>query len=103
MLIPLFHKNKQTETTARPFAQKQGSAAKNLLPNLHQTNRNLGNIQQPEFLFSSPLYAGNHFPLITSERDVLPVNIPVAGFQFLHQPAFGYLPISDQPVIAHIM
>ena len=65
-------------------------------------NFNLRYIEQFKLLFSSPLYAWNDFPLITAERYIFPVNIPVATFQFLNQSAFGYLPVSNQTVTAHI-
>ena len=71
-----------------------------LFKNLH--NFNLRYIEQFKLLFSSPLYAWNDFPLITAERYIFPVNIPVATFQFLNQSAFGYLPVSNQTVTAHI-
>ena len=65
-------------------------------------NFNLRYIEQFKLLFSSPLYAWNDFPLITAERYIFPVNIPVATFQFLNQSAFGYLPVSNQTLTAHI-
>lgn len=60
-------------------------------------------IQQFKFLLPSSFDARHHLPLITSERDILLVDIPVAGFQFLNQPAFRHLPVPDQPVISDII
>lgn len=60
-------------------------------------------IQQFKLLLPSSLDARHHLSLIASERDILLVDIPVAGFQFLDQPAFRYLPIPDQPVISNII
>ena len=52
--------------------------------------------------------AGVLYPVSYTHLDVykrqyiFPVNIPVATFQFLNQSAFGYLPVSNQTVTAHI-
>lgn len=60
-------------------------------------------IQQFKLLLPSSLDARHHLSLVASERDILLVDIPVAGFQFLDQPAFRYLPVPDQPVISDII
>ena len=60
-------------------------------------------IQQFKLFLPSSLDARHHLSLIASERDILLVNIPVAGFQLLDQPAFRYLPVPDQPVISDII
>ena len=65
-------------------------------------NFNLRYIEQFKLLFSSSLYAWNDFPPITAERYIFLVNIPVTIVQFLNQSAFGYLPVSNQTVTAHI-
>ena len=52
-------------------------------------------IQQFKFLLPPSLDARHHLSLIASERDILLVDIPVAGFQFLNQPAFRHLPVPD--------
>ncbi|EIY23939.1 hypothetical protein HMPREF1062_05157 [Bacteroides cellulosilyticus CL02T12C19] len=65
-------------------------------------NFNLGYIEQFKLLFPSSLYAWNDFSPITAERYIFPVNIPITTFQFLNQSAFGYLPVSNQTVTAHI-
>ena len=62
-----------------------------------------GYIQQFKLFLPSSLDARHYLSLIASERDILLVDIPVAGFQFLDQPAFGYLPVPDQPVISDII
>lgn len=59
--------------------------------------------KQFKFLFSPSLYAWNHFPLVAPEGDILLINIPVSGFQFLNQSALGYLSIAYQTVITHII
>lgn len=60
-------------------------------------------IQQSEFLFSPSLDAWDYFALVASEGNILVVNVPVAGFQFLNQFAFGNLPIAHQTVVTHIV
>jgi len=63
----------------------------------------LMDVQELKFFISSPFDARNHFPLITSERYIFVINVPITSFQFLYQPAFGHLPIADQTIIADIV
>ena len=63
----------------------------------------LWNIQQFKLFLPSSLDARHHFSLIASERDIFLVDIPVAGLQFLNQPAFRHFPVPNQPVISHII
>ncbi len=49
-------------------------------------------IQQFKLFLPSSLDARHHLSLIASERDILLVDIPVAGFQLLDQLAFGIFP-----------
>ncbi len=60
-------------------------------------------IQQFKFFLPSSLDARHHLSFIASERDILFVDIPVAGFQFLDQPAFRHIPVPDQLVISDII
>lgn len=45
--------------------------------------------KQQIFHLPSPLDARNYLAFIAAEGNVLLVNIPVSGFQFLYQLAFG--------------
>ena len=60
-------------------------------------------IQQFKFFLPSSLDARHPLSFIASERDILFVDIPVAGFQFLDQPAFRHIPVPDQLVISDII
>ena len=59
--------------------------------------------KQHIFHLSSALDARNHLAPVTSERNILVIDIPVARFQSLYQTAFRYFPISEQPVRSHIV
>ena len=43
------------------------------------------------------------FPLIVTESDILPIDIPVASLQLSDQLAFGYLPVPQQTVWTDIV
>lgn len=45
--------------------------------------------KQQIFHLPSPLDARNYLAFIAAERNVLLVNVPVPGFKFLYQLAFG--------------
>lgn len=45
--------------------------------------------KQQIFHLPSPFNARNYLAFIAAERNVLLVNVPVPGFQFLYQLAFG--------------
>ena len=46
-------------------------------------------IQEFKLLFSSALDARNHLAPVTPERNILVIDVPVAGFQSPYQTAFG--------------
>lgn len=78
-----------------PFVRK---VERKLLPNqCHVTISDLAEFwpsfllfkKQQIFHLPSPLDARNYLAFIAAEGNVLLVNIPVSGFQFLYQLAFG--------------
>ena len=60
-------------------------------------------IQQRKLSLPSFEQHGVAFPLIVTESDIFPVNVPVARLQFSDQCAFGYLPAPQKPVWTDIV
>lgn len=63
----------------------------------------LMDVQELKFFISSPFDAWYYFSIVAPEGDILVIDIPISGFQFLYQSAFGHLPIADQTIIADIV
>lgn len=57
-----------------------------------------GHKQQFKFRFPSSLDRGHRLSLIAPVSRELPIDVPVAGFQFPYQRAFGHLSMPEQPV-----
>lgn len=60
-------------------------------------------IQQRKLSLPSFEQHGVAFPLIVTESDILPIDIPVASLQLSDQLAFGYLPVPQQTVWTDIV
>ena len=60
-------------------------------------------IQQRKLSLPSFEQHGVAFPLIVTESDILPVDVPVTRLQLSDQRAFGYLPASQQTVRTDIV
>ena len=60
-------------------------------------------IQQCKLRLSPFEQHGVAFPLIVTESDILPIDIPVASLQLSDQLAFGYLPVPQQTVWTDIV
>ena len=60
-------------------------------------------IQQRKLSLPSFEQHGVAFPLIVTESDILPIDIPVASLQLSDQFAFGYLPAPQKPVWTDIV
>lgn len=59
--------------------------------------------KQHVFHLSSAFDARYHLAPVTPEGNILPVDVPVSGFQLLQQPAFGHLPVPLEAVSPHIV
>ena len=60
-------------------------------------------IQQRKLSLPSFEQHGVAFPLIVTESDILPIDVPVASLQLSDQRTFGYLPASQQTVWTDIV
>ena len=60
-------------------------------------------VQEFKLFFPPPFDARYHLAPVTPEGNILPVDVPVSGFQLLQQPAFGHLPVPLEAVSPHIV